>query len=86
MWTDSGENRDRRQFRPRQGRDAFLKAVAGELDKSTDEVQKALRDIHRDRLSAKLAEAVEQGRLTQKQADYLGVPVEGPYKPEHYRS
>jgi len=23
--------------------------------------------------------------LTQAQADYLGVPVEGPYKPEHYR-
>jgi len=24
-------------------------------------------------------------RLTQHQADYIGVPVEGPYKPEHYR-
>ena len=24
-------------------------------------------------------------RSPQKQADYLGVPVEGPYKPEHYR-
>ncbi|KOR30537.1 hypothetical protein TI04_05385 [Achromatium sp. WMS2] len=23
--------------------------------------------------------------LTQKQADYIGVPVNGPYKPEHYR-
>ena len=23
--------------------------------------------------------------LTQKQADYLGVPVEGPFKPEFYR-
>ena len=23
--------------------------------------------------------------LTQKQAEYLGVPVEGPYKPDHYR-
>ena len=23
--------------------------------------------------------------LTQAQADYLGVPVEGPYKPDHYR-
>ena len=23
--------------------------------------------------------------LTQKQADYIGVPVEGPYKPEYYR-
>jgi adenosylhomocysteinase len=24
-------------------------------------------------------------RLTRKQADYLGVPVRGPYKPDHYR-
>jgi adenosylhomocysteinase len=23
--------------------------------------------------------------LTQEQADYIGVPVDGPYKPEHYR-
>ena len=28
---------------------------------------------------------VELTRLTQEQADYLGVDVEGPYKPEHYR-
>jgi adenosylhomocysteinase len=24
-------------------------------------------------------------KLTQKQAEYLGIPVEGPYKPEYYR-
>ncbi len=24
-------------------------------------------------------------KLTKAQADYLNVPVEGPYKPEHYR-
>ena len=23
--------------------------------------------------------------LTQKQSDYIGVPVEGPYKPDHHR-
>jgi len=23
--------------------------------------------------------------LTQEQADYLGIPVDGPFKPEHYR-
>jgi len=28
---------------------------------------------------------VELTTLTQKQADYIGVPVAGPYKPEHYR-
>ena len=35
--------------------------------------------LHLDKLGAKLTE------LTQAQADYIGVPVEGPYKPEHYR-
>jgi adenosylhomocysteinase len=35
--------------------------------------------LHLDRLGAKLT------RMSQKQADYIGVPVEGPYKPEHYR-
>ena len=35
--------------------------------------------LHLDQLGVKLT------RLTQDQADYLGVPVEGPYKPEHYR-
>ena len=24
-------------------------------------------------------------RLSKEQADYIGVPFEGPYKPEHYR-
>jgi adenosylhomocysteinase len=24
-------------------------------------------------------------KLSQEQADYIGVPVEGPFKPEHYR-
>jgi adenosylhomocysteinase len=28
---------------------------------------------------------VKLDRLNRKQAAYLGVPVEGPYKPEHYR-
>jgi len=35
--------------------------------------------LHLDKLGVKLT------RLTDKQADYLSVPVEGPYKPEHYR-
>jgi len=35
--------------------------------------------LHLDKLGVKLTQ------LTPKQADYLGVPVEGPYKPEHYR-
>ena len=28
---------------------------------------------------------VDLTRLSQQQADYIGVPVEGPYKPDHYR-
>jgi adenosylhomocysteinase len=35
--------------------------------------------LHLEKIGVKLT------TLTQKQADYLGVPVEGPYKPEHYR-
>jgi adenosylhomocysteinase len=35
--------------------------------------------LHLDKLGIKLT------RLTRDQADYIGVPVEGPYKPEHYR-
>jgi len=35
--------------------------------------------LHLGKIGVKLTQ------LTQKQADYLGVPVEGPYKPDHYR-
>jgi len=35
--------------------------------------------LHLDKIGVKLT------RLTQKQADYLGVSVDGPYKPDHYR-
>jgi adenosylhomocysteinase len=35
--------------------------------------------LHLDKLGAKLTE------LTPEQAEYIGVPLEGPYKPEHYR-
>jgi len=35
--------------------------------------------LHLDHLGAQLT------TLTDKQANYLGLPVEGPYKPEHYR-
>jgi len=35
--------------------------------------------LHLDQLGVKLT------RLTEKQAKYIGVPVDGPYKPDHYR-
>ncbi len=46
------------------------------LSKKLDE---EVARLHLDKLGVKLS------KLTQEQADYLGVPVEGPYKPEHYR-
>jgi adenosylhomocysteinase len=35
--------------------------------------------LHLEKIGVKLT------RLTSEQADYLGVPVDGPFKPEHYR-
>jgi adenosylhomocysteinase len=35
--------------------------------------------LHLDRIGAKLT------KLTQEQASYIGVPVDGPFKPEHYK-
>ena len=46
------------------------------LPKHLDEKVAAL---HLEKLGVQLT------RLSQKQADYIGVPVEGPFKPDHYR-
>ncbi len=46
------------------------------LPKHLDEKVAAL---HLEKLGVKLS------TLTKKQADYIGVPVEGPFKPDHYR-
>ena len=46
------------------------------LPKSLDEEVAAL---HLDQLGVKLE------KLTEEQAKYLGIPVEGPFKPDHYR-
>jgi len=46
------------------------------LPKHLDE---KVAQLHLDKLGAQLT------KMSQKQADYIGVPVEGPYKPEHYR-
>jgi adenosylhomocysteinase len=35
--------------------------------------------LHLEKIGAKLT------TLTKKQAEYIGVPIEGPYKPDHYR-
>lgn len=46
------------------------------LPKHLDEM---VARLHLDKIGAKLTE------LTQEQADYISVPVAGPYKPDHYR-
>ncbi|WND03928.1 adenosylhomocysteinase [Temperatibacter marinus] len=46
------------------------------LPKHLDE---KVAELHLAKLGAKLT------KLSQEQADYINVPVEGPYKPEHYR-
>ena len=61
-----------------------------ELFKNTDNYDKAVyvlpkhldekvARLHLGKLGAKLT------TLSKEQADYIGVPVEGPYKPNHYR-
>jgi adenosylhomocysteinase len=43
------------------------------------ELDEEVARLHLEKLGAKLT------KLSQDQADYLGIPVEGPYKPDHYR-
>ena len=43
------------------------------------ELDEEVARLHLDKLGAKLT------TLSSEQADYIGVPAEGPYKPEHYR-
>jgi adenosylhomocysteinase len=53
-----------------------LKPGVYTLPKKLDE---EVARLHVEALSGKIT------RLTKKQADYLGVPADGPYKPNHYR-
>ena len=43
------------------------------------ELDEEVARLHLEKIGVKLT------KLTQKQADYIGVPVDGPYKPDHYR-
>ena len=43
------------------------------------ELDEEVARLHLDRLGVRLT------RLSHEQADYIGVPVEGPFKPDHYR-
>jgi adenosylhomocysteinase len=52
------------------------KVAVYRLPKKLDE---EVARLHLEKIGVKLT------RLTKKQADYLGVSPDGPYKPEHYR-
>jgi adenosylhomocysteinase len=56
-------------------KDTYEKTVY-RLPKHLDE---EVARLHLEKIGVKLT------KLTQAQADYLGVSLEGPYKPEHYR-
>ena len=58
-----------------ENRDSYVPGVYV-LPKKLDEEVAAL---HLEKIGAKLT------KLTDEQADYIGVPSAGPYKPEHYR-
>lgn len=51
----------------------------GQVYTLSKELDEEVARLHLDKLQVKLT------KLTKKQADYLGIPVDGPYKPEHYR-
>ena len=58
-----------------QNKDIYEKKVYMLSKKLDEEVAR----LHLDKIGVKLT------KLTQEQADYIGVPVDGPYKSEHYR-
>ena len=62
---------------------AQMKLASEDLENQVYTLPKELDEevarLHLGRLGVKLT------RLNQKQADYLGVPVNGPFKPDHYR-
>ncbi len=56
-------------------RETYKPAVYRLSKKLDEEVAR----LHLEKIGVKLT------KLSKKQADYIGVPLEGPYKPEHYR-
>ena len=51
----------------------------GEVLILTKKLDEEVARLHLEKIGVHLT------KLTQKQADYIGVPVEGPYKSEHYK-
>jgi adenosylhomocysteinase len=75
VMSNSFTNQTLAQIELAQNRTAYEKKVYT-LPKHLDE---KVASLHLEQIGARLT------RLTSKQAEYLGVPVNGPYKPDHYR-
>jgi adenosylhomocysteinase len=62
---------------------AQIKLAQEDLEKKVYTLPKELDEevarLHLKNLSVNLT------KLTQEQADYIGVPINGPFKPDHYR-
>ena len=60
-----------------------MRGMVAPTDTSSDDDRTAVHEevarLHLEKIGVKLT------KLSQKQADYIGVPVEGPFKSEHYR-
>jgi adenosylhomocysteinase len=75
VMSNSFSNQTLAQIDLRANKDVYEKKVYILPKKLDEEVAR----LHLEKIGVKLT------TLTQEQAAYLGVPVEGPYKPEHYR-
>ena len=68
---------------PGDGADGAVRQHRAQYEKQVYTLSKQLDEkvarLHLDALGVQLT------KLTPEQADYLGVPVDGPYKPDHYR-
>jgi adenosylhomocysteinase len=57
----------------------WTKNLAVDVYRLPKHLDEEVARLHLEQIGVKLT------KLSQKQADYIGVKPEGPYKPEHYR-
>ena len=58
---------------------ANAESLANDVHLLPKHLDEEVARLHLDKLGVKLT------TLTDEQANYIGVPVEGPFKPDHYR-
>ena len=69
---------------------SFTNQVLAQIDRASHEYKPHVKVLGKD-LDEEVARlhlvklGVELEKLTPEQAEYIGVPLEGPYKPDHYR-